>query len=198
MSNNNAIAIVILAAGSSSRMKTIKQLLPWKGSTFLGHTIQVAKASLAQDVYVVLGANADQIILECNKHSVNYLVNKVWQEGMGTSIACGVKHLLQTKKPYTGVLILLCDQPFINTDYINKLIIAYKKSPKNSIATKYKHGVGVPALFSQASFKELSLLSQDFGAKDILRKEENQRIDILPNFDTTDIDTEKSYNLLNF
>ena len=83
-------------------------------------------------------------------------------------------------------------------DYINKLIIAYKKSPKNSIATKYKHGVGVPALFSQASFKELSLLSQDFGAKDILRKEENQRIDILPNFDTTDIDTEKSYNLLNF
>ncbi|WP_298475281.1 nucleotidyltransferase family protein [uncultured Maribacter sp.] len=194
----NNIAILILAAGSSSRMNAVKQLLPWKGSTFLGHTIQVAKASSANEIFVVLGAHTDLIKLECKKYAVEYVLNKNWEEGMGTSIACGITHLSRKKENYDGVLVLVCDQPFINTEYINTVLQASNENVNNIYATKYTHGVGVPALFKSSHFKELRILSKDFGARQILRREKNNIKKITPNFNTTDIDTKKSYDSLYF
>ena len=49
-------AIILLAAGTSSRLGKPKQLLAYKGTTLLTHSIQVALGSMAQRVVVVLGA----------------------------------------------------------------------------------------------------------------------------------------------
>ena len=37
------IAILIMGAGTSSRMKAIKQLLPWGDSTFIGNALKNAQ-----------------------------------------------------------------------------------------------------------------------------------------------------------
>ena len=50
-----SIGVLILAAGTSARMGQPKQLLPWKGTTLLNHTLKNAKA-ISPDVLVVLGA----------------------------------------------------------------------------------------------------------------------------------------------
>ena len=50
------IATIILAAGESKRMDGIKQLLPWKDSTLLGHAITQSLQSSTNEIYVVLGA----------------------------------------------------------------------------------------------------------------------------------------------
>lgn len=197
MIHRENIAILILAAGSSSRMKAIKQLLPWKDTTFLGNTIRIAKNSMAKDTLVVLGASADKIIPECQKENTDFIINEDWKEGMGTSIATGIQFLnSKGNVSYDGVLVLLCDQPFLNVEYINTLIATFKNSANGIVATKYEHGVGVPAVFHREYFKKLEGLSQDFGAKELLKTEKDRTTIVVPNFNTLDIDTDFSYKML--
>ena len=51
------IGIIILAAGSSTRMGTSKQLLPVDGEPLLFRTTRSALQSLASHVTIVLGSN---------------------------------------------------------------------------------------------------------------------------------------------
>ena len=62
MAETENIAVVILAAGESSRMQQSKQLLPWGTSTLLGNAINEALESNSEKVYVVLGAKVPVII----------------------------------------------------------------------------------------------------------------------------------------
>ncbi len=62
MAETENIAVVILAAGESSRMKQAKQLLPWGTSTLLGNAIKEALESNSEKVYVVLGAKVPIIL----------------------------------------------------------------------------------------------------------------------------------------
>ena len=106
MKKENATAIIILAAGASRRMpNTIKQLLPWNGSTFLGNTIKIAQESKGDTLLVVLGAYADKIREECNKLKVNFIVNPNWEDGLGSSIAFGVSHIQNLEKKFESILI---------------------------------------------------------------------------------------------
>ena len=79
------IVIVILAAGSSSRMGEPKQLLPYNHTTLLGNAIEQAKKSDAQKIVLVLGANA-HLIEEAHKSAeVEFVINPDWENGMGSS-----------------------------------------------------------------------------------------------------------------
>ena len=66
MASKSNYVILILAAGSSTRMGKPKQLLKWKNSNFLNHSINIALKLNVKEVVVVLGANADIISPEIN------------------------------------------------------------------------------------------------------------------------------------
>ncbi|MGS0528175.1 nucleotidyltransferase family protein [Zobellia nedashkovskayae] len=102
------IAILILAAGASTRMGQPKQLLPWKDTTLLGHAIQTVKSTDAIEVVTVLGANA-KLIQSQIKEEVIFIQNTDWQSGLGGSIACGTEWLLQSNIEFDGILITLAD-----------------------------------------------------------------------------------------
>ena len=54
------ISLVILAAGSSSRMGRPKQTLPWMGQPLLTYQVYQAGLTRADEVIVVLGENAEE------------------------------------------------------------------------------------------------------------------------------------------
>ena len=74
------MAVVVLAAGESRRFGRLKQLLPWGDGegTLLSHAVDVALASQAHSVVVVLGhqaeacraALADQVLSSLAEHPV--------------------------------------------------------------------------------------------------------------------------------
>ena len=82
------IAVVILAAGESSRMRQAKQLLPWGTSTLLGKAIKEALQSNSEKVYVVLGAKAETIQMQCNATDVNWILNKNWKSQFPFLVLC--------------------------------------------------------------------------------------------------------------
>src|ERR1700712_570944 len=114
--------IIILAAGSSSRLGSPKQLLEYKQNTFLENSIEIALASLGQRVVVVLGANADTVQPSIKNDKLSFIINDYWEEGIASSIRFGLNYLLQQMPAPQNILYMACDQPFITTDLIDKLI----------------------------------------------------------------------------
>lgn len=186
-------AIIILAAGASQRMGRIKQLLPWKRTTLLGNAILQAKEIKNVDVFTVLGANALKIKEKINFKGTIVLQNPEWNNGLGNSLAFAVSEIDNNDKEYTSILVLLADQPLIDSDYLNALLNLFHASDKNIAATQYAKEVGVPAIFSAQYFKVLKTLNADFGAKALLKKYDNDLVCISSEGKERDIDTWEDY-----
>lgn len=185
------IALIILAAGGSSRMGTPKQLLKWGKNTLLEHCIQQATATAANEFYLLLGANQEAIQDQINLSKVNCMVNPNWKLGLGNSIAFAAQQLIN--KELDGLLFILADQPTVTTDYINQLIHTFKGNHHQIIASNYGANIGVPVLFGRHYLKELSRLKDDQGAKFIIQQHHQNTIKLNPEFKLIDIDTPSAY-----
>ncbi len=187
-------AILILAAGSSSRMGTPKQLLPYKNTTLLGYTIEQVKQIDTKHAFCVLGANAEIIEKSIENYQIETIYNSDFKNGLSSSIVVGVKKL---QHDFDTILIMLGDQPNVNSNYLNKLIKTSVENPSRIIASNYQNKIGVPAIFPKKYFNQLLELKGDKGARNILN---NNKSDIIkmPPFNLTDIDTREDYqNLIN-
>jgi len=118
MSETDKHAVLILAAGASTRMGQPKQLLPWGKTTLLNHAINEAK-KISEHVFVVLGANKELIESSLNSQ-VEIIRNPNWENGMGTSITYGIS-ILDKNEEFDSVLIMLADQPLLDSTYLNNL-----------------------------------------------------------------------------
>ncbi|MEB8329118.1 nucleotidyltransferase family protein [Flavobacteriaceae bacterium KMM 6897] len=190
------IDVLILAAGKGSRMGSIKQLLPWKGTTLLENAIDQAKMSIASEVIVVLGAYAAEIRSRVKNDELLFIDNEEWASGLGTSISCGVNYIQNNRTDVTGIMILLADQPLINTKYINKMLETFIEKSKGMVTTNYGNREGVPAIFDRNFFPELQALKQDFGAKELIKKYKDLNISLNPEGKGLDVDTIEDYNTL--
>lgn len=189
------IALLILAAGGSSRMKNhIKQLLPWNKSTFLEHAIDMAKNSQADGVFMVLGANFEPIVTHVNLGEITVIRNENWQLGIGSSIAEGVDYIKGLPINYDAILVCLADQPLMDSSFYNQLIKTFTNANADLVATNYGHKKGVPAIVAKKYFNELAKLNQDFGAQKLLNDKNALSIDALTK--NVDIDTWEDYQLL--
>ncbi len=187
------IAVLILAAGRSSRMETPKQLLPWRKTTLLGHAIETTLELDIDQVFVVLGANSELIIPKIESYSIQMIKNTNWQNGLGTSIACGIKYI-QKLKYVNGVLIVLADQPLIDDEHLKELINAFK-SGNSIVTTSYRSNKeGVPAIFDRSYFNDLTKLTNDFGAKTVIKN--NTTFSVDGSNKIVDLDTKEEYKNL--
>ncbi len=186
------VAFLMLAAGSSTRMgKNMKQLLPWGEGTLLGHALYEARKSSAQEVFLVLGANAESIKNQVPMKGVHCIINPNWQSGMGSSISAGITEIMKTKKNFGGVLIGLADQPFLDATYFDSLIGELQNSESGIIATQYENRAGVPAIFEKSYFSVLQALKGDQGAKVVLSQNRVTTINAFGK--AVDIDTYETY-----
>ncbi len=197
MSANPKIAVLILAAGESTRFGAVKQLLPWKGTTLLQHSIETISCLNCSDRFVILGANHNLIKSKIDFSEVEVLMNNDWKLGLGSSIACGVNHLLQNGSEVDAVLIVLADQPVINSEYLNTMINEFKVGRKHIIASSYgNEKKGVPALFDKCYFEELSNLQGDKGAKALIKNDSKNVTLVKGGNRLVDIDSFEDYEQL--
>ncbi|HET9278132.1 MAG TPA: nucleotidyltransferase family protein [Flavitalea sp.] len=187
------IGLILLAAGESSRLGRPKQLLLFNGKTFLQHTIQVASASNAQQIIVVLGAHADAIEKEIEGIDVRIVKNTEWEEGMASSIRCGVRAFKEITSEAQGVILMVCDQPFVTASLLNELINAHQTTGKSIVACSYEDTFGPPAFFHRSLFEELLQLKGDVGARGIVRQH-TEDVEVIPfPKGIYDVDTETDY-----
>ena len=198
LNTSENIAVLILAAGQSSRMKGIKQLLPWKGTTLLLHALNTILDVQKEKVFMVLGANSALIQdrLKLESCPVTLIKNEAWQKGLGSSIACGIDAILKQEQGIDGILICLADQPLLTSSYYKELIRVFKTNNVPITATKYPNKSGVPAVFSIEIAQELIHLSEDHGARHLISKYKDSMVVLDAGEQIMDLDTPETYKLL--
>jgi molybdenum cofactor cytidylyltransferase len=187
------VGIVILAAGSSSRMNQSKQLLEVKGEPLLLKSVRIALQSQAKKVVVVLGANETAHRKLIDRLSVEIVSNPEWQKGMGSSLKKGLHDILQIFPLMQSVIVMVCDQPLLTTAYLNQLIENSKSTKDSIVASYYSNTVGVPALFKKKLFDQLLSIADREGAKSILQENKNAITTIEFPGGETDLDTRSDY-----
>jgi molybdenum cofactor cytidylyltransferase len=175
MSAPPQIAIIVLAAGASTRLGAPKQLLQYNGMTLLRRTAETVLLSQAKSVHVVVGCDAEKMTLEIADMPVDVVVNPDWQRGISTSLHSGIRSL---QSNIDAAIIVLCDQLKLSTDILNTMIDVYASTRSPIVACTYAGTVGVPALFDRSMFPELLSLEGDHGAKKIIERYAKTRIEI--------------------
>jgi molybdenum cofactor cytidylyltransferase len=186
------IPLIILAAGASTRLGTPKQLLRYGEQSLLLHSAQTALASVCEPVIIVLGAYAELLKPQVANLPVQVVENPNWQAGMGTSICTGM-NTINTYHNIDAVALMLCDQPLVRVEVINKLVEVFRLKKSLIVASEYEESLGVPALFSSALFNELAILKGATGARGIISKYCNQVEAVSFADGAIDIDTPSDY-----
>ncbi len=190
------VGLIILAAGSASRMGKPKQLLSYRGSSLISHAVEVGFNSVCKPVVVVLGAYAEQIKPTINKFPVQIVENAHWKTGMSSSIRAGITAIKENNPKLDAVMIALADQPLISTTVFNQLVESYQERKNIIIASTYNDVIGVPALFSSVLLPELINLEGDRGAKALIKKYQDEVLSIAIPEAAIDIDTPEDYQKL--
>lgn len=188
--------IILLAAGTSSRLGKPKQLLKFNETTLLQNTIIQAKRLPNSFLLVVTGAYKEAIDLEVATTDTQSVHNPDWQLGIASSIAIGLKKLQEVKPTIHTCIISVCDQPYISTAIFKDLIHKYNESGKGIVASEYANTVGTPVLFSDSYFNELLNLKGNEGAKKILQHYKEDVAAVPFEKGAIDIDTIDDYNKL--
>ncbi|MEQ8532669.1 MAG: nucleotidyltransferase family protein [Imperialibacter sp.] len=162
------LSIVLLAAGSSSRLGQAKQLLPFKNSTLVRHRVTTITQALANEynVFVVTGAKGEEICKELTGLSYTEVYNDQFSEGMSTSIKAGLSFLPPDAE---AVMFLLVDQPFVSEKHLSEMVGKWLNDQSKVLGAAYSGIIGVPAIFPRSYFEQLLSLQGDQGARKILK-----------------------------
>ena len=166
----NKTGIIILAAGNSSRLGRPKQLLPYHGKTLLSHVVAEALAAELTPVVVVTGAYEAEIRDSLQGQAANIIHNPRWETGMASGIVAGLAEALAIEPQLRAAIVAVCDQPHISAELFRALVGQQAASGKGLVACMYAGTLGTPVLFDHRYFKELSVLSGDTGAKQLLKR----------------------------
>lgn len=190
------IGAIILAAGGSTRFGAPKQLLEVGGTSLVRRAVEAAIGGGCEPVVVVAGAVCAELEDELRESPVEVVFNSEWERGIGTSIRCGLQHLLGADNDVGGVVLLACDQPFVDARLIGDLIAAARNAEKPMSACRYANTLGIPAFFDCLRFRHLQALADDAGAKNLITRSGTEVAEVAFERGAIDIDTPADFQRL--
>lgn len=198
------LAVVLLAAGGSTRLGEPKQLLVYGGRSLLRGAAERALAVAAGGpVAVVLGAGAERLRAELAGLAVEVVENPGWERGMGGSVRSGMARLDELARARggeepDGVLLMLCDQPLVGVEALGRVARAWAEVEREDAvaAAAYEGTVGVPTVFGRAYFGALRGLPEEGGAKGLLRRFAEKVVAVPLPEAGVDIDTREQFERL--
>lgn len=190
-----SVGLLLLAAGASRRLGTPKQLLSYKGESLLRRAARTALASLCRPVVVITGAHRESVESEIADLPLEIVFNEEWAMGMGASIRAGTEYLTARADTH-AVVVMLCDQPRVETRIINELVAAYRATNAPLVTAKYDGTHGVPALFDQRLYPALLALTGSQGAKSLILAHSAHLSEVPTPEAALDVDTLADYERL--
>lgn len=163
------LGAVLLAAGPSSRLGRSKQLVRVNDETLIRRTARLVLGMGLDYVTVVSGCGADLVEAELEDLPVSVVFNRDWQQGMGSSINCGVRLMPQG---VDGVLLMVCDQWRLENDDLKRLLEAWQSDISKIYVACWDEGAafvsGPPALFPRKTIPELKSMQPNRGARQLI------------------------------
>lgn len=192
------IGAVILAAGMSTRMGESKLSLMLDGMPIVEHVISNVEVSDVDEIVLVYSRFTQPVAAIARRHGISAVNNEDAEKGLSTSVKRGLAELLGAE----AVMFFLGDQPFIETNDINRLVEHFKMNRGKIVVPINYGGRGNPVIFPEKYFSEILTIEGDKGARKLLDKYEDEVIfvevkesKIQFDIDTTD-DFEKAKTII--
>lgn len=187
------LSAILLAAGESKRMGEPKQLLPFGQSTLLEQTIDNLLNSAVDEIIVVMGYKAEEMIKTIATKPVKIVVNPNYTQGMSTSIIAGLS-LVDSQAQ--AVMLALGDQPLVDSQTINRLIEEFYRHNKGIAIPTYRGMRGHPIIFAIKYKQKLLGLKGDIGGREIIKHHPDDVLEVAVDSKSviTDIDTREDYS----
>ena len=153
----SGLAVVILAAGSSRRMKRPKLLLAWAGTSVLGHQIASWQKLGAAQIAVVCAAGDDLIRAELDRVDFparERILNWRPEEGMFSSIRCAAQWDGWLPE-LTRWAITLGDQPHLRLETLQAVIELSATQPARVCQPRRLGHLRHPVVLPKKSFLRL-------------------------------------------
>ncbi len=187
------ISAILLAAGESKRMGKPKQLMPLGRTSILAQTIDNYLNSEVNEVIVVLGHRAEEAKRIMAARPVKLAINPNYQQGMSTSIIAGLNMVDSRAR---AVVIALGDQPFIDSQTLNRLIDEFYNHDKGIVIPVYRGRRGHPVIFAIRYKDELFRLKGDIGGREIIDRYPDDVLEVAVNCEGIYIDIDTNKQLL--
>jgi molybdenum cofactor cytidylyltransferase len=157
------ISGVVLAAGTSSRFGSTKQLTTFGGKPLAQHAIDaLVEAGGFGEIVVVTGHDADAVESGLALPAAGRFVrNPAYREGQSASLAAAIHALDESSE---AAVVLLADQPGIGPDVIRRMVDRFRETRRQIVRATYRDGPG-PALLSREVYAEAGHLTGDVGAR---------------------------------
>ncbi len=185
---------IILAAGKSTRYGSPKQLLDWKGKSFVRCVAETALLSGLEPVVVVTGSFHAEIESSLKGLPVTIVNNHEFEQGQSTSVKAGIGALPER---IGSAVFLLADQPQIPVEVVRALVEAHARGLSPIIAPLVlEERRANPVLFDKTVFSDLLQLTGDTGGRAVFDK---HRVEYLPWHDDIllfDVDKPEDYERL--
>lgn len=185
------IAILILAAGRSSRMRGEDKLLhEIDGIPQLARITQRALATGAE-VHVALGPD-DTKRADVLPSNAQIITVHNAADGMGASIATGVSGLPENIQT---VMITPADMPELTQDDLTKMLVKSQDHPTVILRATGADKPGHPVVFPKTCFANLTQLTGDTGARKVVAESGLEVVSVpLPDRHAlTDLDTPEDW-----
>lgn len=157
---------LVLAAGSSRRMGSPKQLLQVRGKPLLELVVGQACDSSLDDVLVVLGAAADEVRGRVDFGRARVLVNPDHAAGMASSLKAGLASLA---RDVDRAVVILGDQPDVDAALLNRLLELEETSGLPAAALSFNGLLHPPVVLKRELWGDLMMLEGDVGCRAVIR-----------------------------
>lgn len=189
------LATVLLAGGASRRFGADNKLLADADGVPI--VVRVAREILAGgvgEVVAVTGAEHDAYVSELGALPVRLVRNAAWREGIGGSIAAGVRALSDVPQ---GVFVVPGDLPNLTRDVFRLLGSAFAEAAGASVVVPVtaEGEQRNPVLWPRRLFPRLAALAGPEGGKSLLDTLGEARVDVAFGDESlfADIDTPEDY-----
>ena len=187
-----AVAGIVLAAGTSSRMGRNKLFMELEGEALVRRTVsRVAKAGV-DPLIVVLGHEADRVRDALDGLPFQAVVNAEYERGVNSSLRAGIHAASETDA--RAAVVVLADMPFVTTEMIAALVETYRRSDAPLVISDYDGVNAPPMLYDRSLFPELATSEGQGCGKHVVKRHRHEALAASwPAEALTDLDAPEDY-----
>ena len=155
---------VVLAAGESTRLEGLKQLMTFRGKPLIAHAVETALEGELDPVVVVVGKKSEEIENLLGDDPIRVVKNPNPERGQSHSVRLGLEAL---RDQVEAVIFFLADMPLVTSELVKTLVGKHQHTLSPIIAPSTGGKRGNPVLFDRRAFDDLQELDGDQGGRAI-------------------------------
>ena len=188
---SGAVAGVVLAAGSSTRMGRNKLFFELDGETLLRRIVLRAIDAGLDPVLVVVGHEGARARAELAGLPCTPVDNPEHALGVNRSLRTGISHVPERAR---AAVVMLADMPFVTSRMVATLVARYREGTTPLVISAYGDVNAPPMLYDRALFPELQRMEGEGCGRQVVRRHRHEAVAVSwPPAALQDIDVPEDY-----